>query len=690
MAFTNPLLLIGLSAILIPIIIHLFNFRRYKTVFFSNVKMLEDIRKKTRRESQLQQLIVLSLRILGIVALVFAFAQPYIPSENQKNKNGNLVTIFVDNSSSMEANSKGGSILYDAVDIAKAIVNAFSYNDDFVLTTQDFSGEESHLMNKDEMLELLDKVQISPNSHTFDDILAFENNTCINSHKENVVHYYLSDFQKNNFKISSLKTDKKSNDFLIPMPTQESNNVGVDSCWFMSPVFKVGKEVVLMARIHNYGKTDINKLPVKLYINDKQKAIAAIDLKAGSYTDCRLNYNIETSGTQCGRLVIEDAPITFDDQLFFTYEVTENAHIVAIDNVPNRFLNALYGKDSVFTYETMNYNQVNYSTLKNCQVVIMSEVPKVSDGMADELTKFVNSGGTLLVLPAQDMDISSWNSFLSNLGAGTYGSLNTKEMKCGSINTESVFFKGAIEKTDEHLDMPTVLKYFSINSGSRQGSEAVMTLENGEPLLNAYNAGKGKVLLCAVPMNDDFGNTHRHALFFVPMHNIGIMSVMQTRLYNTIGVDEMQSLPIRNDNSDNLFNLKARTGNNEFIPEQRSLGNETALYFHNQVHESGFYDIVKDGTKYGTLAFNRDRKESDLNCYDKDELKRMARASDNNVEVISADTKNMTKSVTDKLNGEVLWPLFVILSLVFFLAEICLLRYWGKPKLNKEIPNNQI
>ena len=690
MAFTNPLLLIGLSAILIPIIIHLFNFRRYKTVYFSNVKMLEDIKKKTRRESKIQQLIVLMLRILGIAALVIAFAQPYIPSPNQKNKNGNLVTIFVDNSSSMEANSKSGSILYDAVDIAKAIVNAFSYNDDFVLTTQDFSGEESHVLNKDEMLEQLDKVQISPNSHTFDEILTFENNTCINSHKQNIIHYYLSDFQKNNFKISSLKTDNNSNDYLIPMPTKESNNVGVDSCWFMSPVFKVGKEVVLLARIHNYGKTDINKLPVKLYINDKQKAIAAIDLKAGSYTDCRMNYNIETSGTQCGRIVIEDAPITFDDQLFFTYEVTDNSHILVIDDQPNRFLNALYGKDSVFTYETMNYNQVNYTKLKSCQVVIMSEVPKVSTGLADELSKFVNGGGTLLVLPAQDMDMSSWNHFLGNLGAGTYGTFSTTELKCGSINMQSVYYKGALEKTDEHLDMPTVLKHYSINSGSRQGSETIMTLENEDPLLNAYNVEKGKVLLSAVAMNDDFGNTHRHALFFVPMHNIGIMSVMQTRLYNIIGVDIMQTLPIKNDNSDNLFNLKARTGNNEFIPEQRSVGNETALYFHNQVHESGFYDIVKDGNKYGTLAFNRDRKESDLSCYDKDELNKMARASESHVEVISPDTKNMTKSVTDKLNGKVLWPYFIILSLLCFLSEICLLRYWGKPKLNKEIPNNQI
>ena len=59
MSFTNPLMLIGLAAVLVPIIIHLFNFRRYKTVYFSNVQMLEDIQKKTKRASQVQQLIAL-------------------------------------------------------------------------------------------------------------------------------------------------------------------------------------------------------------------------------------------------------------------------------------------------------------------------------------------------------------------------------------------------------------------------------------------------------------------------------------------------------------------------------------------------------------------------------------------------------------------------------------------------------
>jgi hypothetical protein len=162
------------------------------------------------------------------------------------------------------------------------------------------------------------------------------------------------------------------------------------------------------------------------------------------------------------------------------------------------------------------------------------------------------------------------------------------------------------------------------------------------------------------------------------------MSAMQGKLYNIIGTDQMQSIPLRSNSGDGSISLKARKSKMEFIPEQRSLGNETALYFHDQVQDGGFYDILKDGAVIGTLAFNQNRKESDLNCYTESDLKKMAKASGENIDVISADTKNIAKSITDKLNGKPLWLYFLILSLLCFLAEIAVLRFWGKPRALNE------
>jgi len=77
MSFVYPWFLWALLAIAIPIIIHLFHFRRFKTVYFTNVKFLKEVKEQTSARSKLKHLLVLCSRILAIAALVFAFAMPY-------------------------------------------------------------------------------------------------------------------------------------------------------------------------------------------------------------------------------------------------------------------------------------------------------------------------------------------------------------------------------------------------------------------------------------------------------------------------------------------------------------------------------------------------------------------------------------------------------------------------------------
>ncbi len=674
MKFANPLFLIALSAILIPIIIHLFNFRRYKTVYFSNVKMLEEVLLKTKKESRLLQYLVLALRILAIAALVFAFAQPYIPKNKINTRNGNVVSIFVDNSFSMDANAKDGNLLYDAVDAAKNVVNAFSYSDDFILTTHDFSAKQSHILNKDEILSLLDDINVSPHSRSMSEIRAFARNTAAYSQKTNHINYYISDFQKNSLNGANFGNDTAQVNFLIPIEVKHTDNVSVDSCWFLSPVFNVGQQVTLTVRIHNYGTTDVNKLPVRLYINNEQKAIAAVDVKAESYADYQLNYTITDDGVQCGVVKIEDSPITFDDELYFVYQVATNNNIVVVKSKDNRYLKAMYGMDSLFVYQEMLEKQVNYSQFKQCNLLVLDQLKEISSGLASEIVKYVNGGGTLLVFPGEETNLSALNSLLNTLEAGRYGEPVQSNLKVGTINYESVYFSDAVQKNTEKVTLPQVNRYFPILPPSAAtASEQVMQLENGSPFLTVYSCGQGRVMLSAVPLDDSFGDAHRNALFFVPLHNVAIMNVKQSRLYNTIGVDEFASVSNKSTSAEKVYKLKAQDKSMDLIPEQRLAGNEVMLYFHSQIDKAGLYDVFLDDVKITSLAFNYNRNESDLDYYDADDLKAFG---GDNLQLIDAQTKDLTKNISDSFNGTPLWRYFVLLALLCIIAEICLLRFW--------------
>jgi len=647
---------------------------------------LQDILLKTKRESRLQHLIVLFLRILGIVALAFAFAQPYLPNEKFETQSGNIVSVFVDNSFSMEAQTQQTSLLNEAIDAAKKIVEAFSYNDEFVLITNDFSAQEAQIITKDELLSRLDDIEITPKSKTLAQILHFRKNIAAKSHKTQKIAYFISDFQKSQFDFTPLLNDTTQLSFLIPMGNKGMNNISVDSCWFDMPVFQVGYNVGLTVRISNNGKEEVVKLPVRLYINNEQRALGAVDIKPNSYTDYTLNYTIQHSGIQAGMVEIYDTPITFDDRFYFVYEVAPSASIIAIqDKNRNRYLHALYGADSLFHYESMDVNQINYAAFASAQLIILDQLETISTGLASELEKYVQNGGTLLVFPAEKMNVPLWSAFFNTLNVPNYQGLQTNEMKVGKINKESIYFKGALQKNDsENWEMPTVSHYYSFEN-KNVSAEDIMRLENNAPFLTAYTFGKGRIVLSAVALNDFYGNAHKNAIFFIPLHNLGLMGQLRNTLFYFIGSNETVTIPQRTLGSEDIFVIKSRNSGIELIPEQRNMGNETQLFLHSQIQQAGFYDVMKGGTLYATLAFNYPRNESNLEYYSEKELEKIAATSNGHIVVLSAYTKNLTQSISDTLSGRPLWRYFIFLALACFLTEILLLRFWGKAKIKKNI-----
>jgi len=675
MQFSNPLFLFALLAVLIPIIIHLFNFRKYKKVHFSNVQLLQDIVQKTKRESQLMHFIVLCMRILAIAALAIAFAQPFLPNDSQVRKGGTTVLIFVDNSFSMTANTKSSDMLQDAITAAKNIVNAYNYSDNFILVTQDFSSKESRLLNKDEILSLLDEVEISTYSRGWNDIITYSQQVAIQSEKGEVLYYYISDFQKDEYNFNDFKSNAVHSSFLVAIESRKAGNISIDSCRFSAPVFKLGQQATLYVSVHNYGEQDIEKLPMRLYINQEQKAIVPMDLQAGSSAEYQMTYTITEDGVQTGKLQLDDTQVTFDDQLFFVYEVAPSTKVIAITHGSNKYLTALYGKDSLFVYTEMNANEVDYSQFDNCQLIVLNEVQSISSGMSGELKKYVENGGSLLIFPSEQQEVSEWHSLLSSLGVPSYGKIITSEIKVGTVNTESIYYKGALEKQNERLDMPNVLQYFELQ-GSTNG-EVLMKLENQAPLLTAYSAGKGKLFLSAVALNDKFGDTHKHALFFIPMHNIGIMSQINRKLYNIMGRDEMQNLNGIVQNGDVPIVLKSQDDGDEIIPEQRNSGNNVLLFFHNQIRDPGFYDLLHGSTHIGVTAFNYNRNESNLDCYSDKELRIFAQREAAPFTLMDGTAKDLTKSIADHKNGTLLWHYFVLFALFCLLIEILILRFWS-------------
>ncbi|HWZ04827.1 MAG TPA: BatA domain-containing protein, partial [Mucilaginibacter sp.] len=254
MHFLYPAFLFALLTLAIPVLIHLFNFRRYQKVYFSNVQFLKEIQEQQSSRRNLKERLILAARLLALTFLVLAFAKPYIPGANSagagKQKS---VSIFVDNSYSMETLNRDGSLLDEAKRRAKEIASAYSINDRFQLLTQDFEGRHQRLLSRDEFNDAVDTVKISPRSRSLPQIINRQQ-SLLAMHKDGPgLLYVISDFQKNMAQGDPVKTDTGLSINLVQLKASSLPNVAVDSVALLSAIHRPGESEKMVVRLHNYA-----------------------------------------------------------------------------------------------------------------------------------------------------------------------------------------------------------------------------------------------------------------------------------------------------------------------------------------------------------------------------------------------------------------------------------------------------
>ena len=100
MEFSQPNIFYYFFLLLIPIIIHLFNLRKHKKIYFSNIYFLQKIQTKSKAKQKIKRWVLLLNRLSIISSLILAFSLPFIansPNEQPIKKIG----IYLDNSFSM-------------------------------------------------------------------------------------------------------------------------------------------------------------------------------------------------------------------------------------------------------------------------------------------------------------------------------------------------------------------------------------------------------------------------------------------------------------------------------------------------------------------------------------------------------------------------------------------------------------
>lgn len=672
MKFVYPEFLYFLIAIAIPIIIHLFNFRKFKKVYFSNVQFLKEVKQETQSKSKLKHLLVLISRILAITFLVLAFAQPFIPSNLSTNSNSNVVGIYIDNSFSMESIGENGMLLDEAKLKATEIINSYKKTDHFIVCDNNFKPESQRLLDAEDAIEKIEEIQISTSTRNLSDaVVRIKDVLNQESLESNTFLYLLSDFQKSTTDFIKFPKDSSVSIYLLPSFSSKTNNLYIDSCWFETPSHILYQREKLNVQIQNNSNQDLENIPLKLYINDELISPTSFSIKANDKTIVELNYQNRSNGIQNGKLELRDHPVTMDDDFYFSYQISTIINILEIHNENSgKEIAAIYNTDSIFHLTQQNVSQLDYSQIKNSQLVILNQLQDISSGLSSTLQKFVSNGGHLCVIPNSKIDLNNYKEFLALLGTNYFTELDTNKTEAKYLIYQHPLYQNVFEgKPENNINLPIVDKHYKLSNNNVGVKNEILSLKNNETLLTEYQTNKGKVYLYTVSLDNRWTNFSKHALFVPTFFNMGLLSQPNYPLFFTIGKNE--SIQLDRSENESVFHITAN--NFDIIPKVQNSNYFTEVLISQNIINSGNYLLASEKNKIG-LAFNYNRSESDLTCLSSEEINEILTNSAINATLVESELQTMNSAIDEINSGKKYWKLCIILALLFLAVEIALIK----------------
>ncbi|MDP2724099.1 MAG: BatA domain-containing protein [Bacteroidales bacterium] len=675
MYFQHPEFLFGLFALLIPLVIHLFNFRRHKKVYFSQVKLLKQITIETRKQRNLLHIIVLLLRMLVLLFLVLAIAKPVFESpETQEVTSSGEKTIYIDNSFSMMSEGSQGRLFNNAIGDALVLVNGSPQDARFIVKDNDQYGLFNKALSRDEAADKLGEIQITPIVRSLSEVLLSGTKPeATNTDSRQMLIF--SDFQKNTADLQNIPADSNINYLFFPLQTIRYNNLVVDSLWFAEPMLIPGRKSTCLIRLKNNASTDYEKIPVVFIINGQQKAVAGVDLKAHTSTNISISYTPESAGWKYGEVKIEDYPITFDDQLFFAVKVVPHINILAIsNNGSSPALRQLFGSDSLFLLHQESAQHINYNRFNQYNLIILNSLNEITSGLSTQLVQYMEQGGHVVVISGSNL---SEAGLLQQTQSGRIAVIDTSKTRVSGIKITSPLFKNSIGRIPKNADLPIVLQHSRYIFTVQSGVESLVSLLNGDDLLARKNIGKGQLYMLSSGLDRSYGNLSSNLLFVPIMAGIASLSGSPEPLFYTVGQDEQLNFKLSTRlQEDKPITIVKKDAEESFIPEQLIQQGQLQLSLFGNINTSGYYHLMLNDSLVAAMSFNYSRNESDLRSYHPDEIDSICKASGiPHYRIVDLADTSYTEVINALQKDSPIWKLFIIFALLALLAEGLLLRF---------------
>lgn len=690
MTFLNPFVLFGLAAAAIPILLHLLNLRKLKTIDFSTLRFLKELQKTSIRKLKTQQIILLILRTLIVIFSVLAFSRPTIkstlPSIGTHAKSS--IIVVLDNSLSMDITDEDGNRFSKAKKLTSEILGALEEGDEMAfipLSSLIKNRKRSFSRNFAWLKEEIDNCSVNPATATLNDGLRAAQGLLDASLHVNKEIYILTDLQQqeiHSLELDSIKLfDDKTSVFLLPSLESAHSidqNISIDTAIFISRVYAQDKPVELQTKLYNSSANDAKGIIVSVLFNGERVAQRTVDIGAGSYANISLQGIPHTTGLIKGEIQIENDVLDSDNHRYFSFIISSAPRVALIGNQVETDFLSLSIAPHASLLKNYSANQSASVHFEDFDIVILATT--LSQTEMQRIDAYIQNGGSVLFFPSSTESIAVQQQFFLGLGLGPIIFQEFSESNpgiCISADRQHPILQGVFKGFNSESglgDSPKIIKALCSQAG-----QSIISMQGGS-FLNEIRRGEGKAMYCAVPPSPAWSSFPFTGLMpTIIYRSAQYLSAKEVfTLEKTAGQEAIIVIPTKSSAS-SIFTIKDPNGLESDI-QAADLPGGMSLQF-GKPEITGVYGVFsKDKNPITSLIVNQSSQEGHLLYKNPQESLSALKKRLNHPESVLLLNKNesIANSVAKARIGTELWRFFLILSLLCAIAEMIVAKVAGR------------
>ncbi len=677
--FINTSVLTLLFAILIPLLIHLFNKKRKKKIKFSSIRFLQILEKQRLKRLKLYEYLLILLRTLIILILIFAFARPTLMNKSFLSNRGARTTsvIIVDSGINMRGYDELGNRFKRSGDRLKTLLNSFNPEDQvFVIRT---TKPKNILTNP--LPSIGTNASFIPGQ--WESSLAEAKKLFDDNPNFNRELFILSDFQfqDKNF-LEFIKSFRDLRVFFLKIGSTPIINIGIDTVEIKNQIFELNKPVNIDVHLRSTGPLKTDPVEVHLFVNNQRVSHNRTSLNKSEKTVIPLTFQPKESGLINCYIEISDDDLLSDNRYYFSIRIPAEIRTLFVDDDPSIFLKAAFSslseKTNIRTVRE-KYSSWARQNFQQFDIIFMSDFSRLSKPIISRLKEYLDTGRSIILMPGLKTLPVDFNQDFSTLGISSkilqiIQSSNKKDFfRLSEPDLNYRLFSGLFRLDSPQLSNPKFFRYFKFRSDP--DDQIILSYQNNDPFILKTKRGKSNVYIFSSYIDDNWTDIQYRGLFLPLLSRLLHLGISNNaQIQSSVYAESAKTLSINLVTEAGEFYLLQPNGEKDrVIPTPV---NQLYQFQLAQLNTPGIYQLFADKKAISAIPVNANT--SSLN----EPFVEINHLDDLEYVRIFSEDEMIEKSILEARFGSELWRLFIIFVLILLLFELFFIKKMEGKKLD--------